>query len=444
VDLDQLAALRTPAGEALLTAAAGLVDRDPVAAATALRAGHPGVDPGVAAAALTRAALRRRALAKFGPDAARMFFTRAGLEQATRGAVAARRAARLVAGGADTVADLGCGLGADALALARAGATVRAVEADPLTAAVAAANAEALGLPVTVAHGDATRASLDGADAVFCDPARRTAGGRRVFSPAAYSPSWDFVTGLPARVPRTVLKLAPGIDHALLPAGAEAEWVSADGELVEAAVWCGPLARVPRRATLLRGAGHAELTGSGAEAAPVRGLDRYLYDPDGAVVRAHLVAEFAATVGGTLADPTIAYVYAPAPARTPFARGYEVLDAAPFHLKRLREALRARGVGRVTITKRGSAVDVERLRRDLRLRGDDELTVVLTRVAGAPTMLLCAPLPGATPVGEAAVDEAPVDEAPVGAAAADEAAAGTTPVGSGPPRGRTEGRHGGG
>jgi hypothetical protein len=213
-----------------------------------------------------------------------------------------------------------------------------------------------------------------------------------VFDPTAFSPPWDFVIGLTERVPRTVLKLAPGIDHALVPPGAEAQWVSVRGEVVEAAFWCGPLAEVPRRATLLRGDEVHELTGSGEELAPVGAVRRYLYDPDGAVVRAHLVAEFAATVDGTLADPTIAYVYADSPTPTPYGRCLEIVEVLPFSLKRLRSALRARGAGRITIAKRGSAVDVERLRRDLKPVGDAELTVVLTRVAGAPTALLCTPV----------------------------------------------------
>jgi predicted RNA methylase len=45
-----------------------------------------------------------------------------------------RRAARLAAAGVTTIADLGCGLGSDALAAARAGIRVYAVDADPLTA----------------------------------------------------------------------------------------------------------------------------------------------------------------------------------------------------------------------------------------------------------------------------------------------------------------------
>ena len=197
------------------------------------------------------------------------------------------------------------------------------------------------------------------------------------------------------RVPRTVLKLAPGIDHALLPPGAEGEWVSVDGDLVEAAFWCGPLAAAPRRATLLRSnSSPMELTGSGTVTAPVGPVGRFLFDPDPAVVRAHLVAEFAALVGGRIGDPAIAYVYTDEPVASPFGRRLEITDVLPFSLKRLRTLLRDRGVGRLEIRKRGSALEPEQFRRDLRLSGPNAGSLVLTRVAGAPTVLLCVPDPG--------------------------------------------------
>jgi hypothetical protein len=412
--VDQLAALRSDAGAAALAAAAELSGDDPLGTAAALRA--RGVAADLAAAAQTQARLRARAAAKFGPDAHRMFFTAAGLEQATRAPVATRRAARLAGAGVRTLADLGCGVGADTIAAARAGIRVYAVEADPVTAEAASANLAALGLDrlAKVEHGRAQDVDLSAVDAVFCDPARRHANsGRRTFDPAAFSPSWDFVTSLPARVPRTVLKLAPGLDHALIPPDAEAQWVSVDRDLVEAALWCGPLAEVPRRATLLRTpspqeGSHlqppatagvpsreqfvAELTGSGERDAPVGPVRRFLLDPDPAVVRARLVAELADQVDGNLADPTIAYLYTDRAPLTPYGRVLEVTEVLPFSGKRLRAALRAAGVGRVEIMKRGSAVDPERLRRDLRLVGDAAATVVLTRLDGAPVALVCRPV----------------------------------------------------
>ncbi|MFG1657237.1 methyltransferase domain-containing protein [Micromonospora chersina] len=394
MDLEQFAALRTPEGSAALDAAARVAGGDPLTAAAALRSA--GVPAGLAAAALTQAELRRRAAGKFAPAASGMFLTRAGLEQATRGVVARRRAERLRAAGVATLADLGCGLGADALAAARAGIRVYGVEADPLTAAMAAANAEAAGLAnlFTVECGDATAFDVTRVDGVFCDPARRKAGtGRRIFDPNAYSPPWDFVTGLAERVPHTVVKVAPGLDHALIPAGAEAEWVSVDGDLVEAALWCGALAEVPRRATVLRGDTAHVLTGGGDAEAPVGRPRRFLYDPDPAVVRAHLVAELAGDLDATLADPSIAYLYGDEARPTPFARCLEITDVLPFSLKRLRALLRERRVGRVEILKRGSALEPEKLRRDLKLAGGEAASLVLTRVAGAPTVLICRPLP---------------------------------------------------
>ncbi|MFC0007052.1 THUMP-like domain-containing protein [Micromonospora siamensis] len=392
MDLDQFAALRTPEGSAALAAATELAGGDPLTSAAALRSA--GVPAGLAATALTQAELRRRAVGKFGPAAAGMFLTRAGLEQATRGPVAARRARRLRDAGVRTLADLGCGLGADALAAARAGIRVYGVEADPVTAALAAANAEAAGLAdlFTVECGDATAFDVSRVDGVFCDPARRRAGtGRRIFDPNAYSPPWDFVTGLAERVAYTVVKVAPGLDHALIPAGAEAEWVSVDGDLVEAALWCGGLAEVPRRATLLRGDDVRRLTGAGDREAPVGPVRRFLYDPDPAVVRAHLVAELATELDATLADPDIAYLYADEARPTPFGRCLEITDVLPFSLKRLRALLRERGVGRVEILKRGSALEPEKLRRDLRLSGGAAASLVLTRVADAPTVLIGRP-----------------------------------------------------
>ncbi|WP_106315509.1 THUMP-like domain-containing protein [Actinoplanes italicus] len=378
--------LRTPEGMKALAAAAEVAGGEPLAAASALRAGGFGAE--LAAAALTQASLRERAAMKFGQVAAGMFFTRAGLEQATRAVVADRRAARLAAAGVRTLADLGCGLGADALAAARHGIAVHAVDADPTTAAMAAANAEAAGLAdrITVECADATTVPVERYDAVFADPARRQAGRGRVFDPKAYSPPWDFIAALPRRVPRTVLKLAPGIDHGLLPPGAEGEWVSVGGDLVEAAFWCGPLAEVPRRAVLL--GPNSVLTGAGNKSAGVGPVGAWIYDPDPAVVRSHLVAEFAESVGGRLADPQIAYVYTDDPVDTPFARRLGVTEVLPFSLKRLRALLRERGVGVLEIRKRGSALVPDQLRKDLRLSGPNTAGLVLTRVEGAPVALL--------------------------------------------------------
>jgi hypothetical protein len=391
VDLAGLSALLTPAGWALLEALPPYREDAAMAVAERLRA--DGVEPALVAAALTQSRLRARARAKFGPFADGMLFTPAGLEQATRLEVAARHARRYAAAGVERVADLGCGIGGDAMALAGLDRTVLAAERDELTAAVATVNLRHWP-DAEVRCEDATTTDLSGVQGVFLDPTRRTASGARVLDPRRASPSWDVVLDLAARIPAVGAKLAPGIPRDLAPASTETQWVSVDGDVVEAGVWFGPLARpgVRHSALVLRG-GQATVVDDVAGARPPVGpVGPYLYEPDGAVVRAGLVGQVAADVGGRLLDPTIAFVTADRAVHTPLARAFAVEDQLPFGLKALRTRLRDRGVGRVEILKRGSAVDVEQLRRQLRLDGGGEATVVLTRVAGQQTVLVCRPL----------------------------------------------------
>nr|WP_233221695.1 class I SAM-dependent methyltransferase [Streptomyces carminius] len=388
--------LLTDEGQRLL---AELREYDPgqeLAVATRLRRDHPAE---LVSAAIAQARLRQRAAAKFGPgddgddgDAARMYFTPDGVEQATRANVAAYRAGRFAALGVRSVADLCCGIGGDAIALARAGIHVLAVDRSPLTCEVAHANAGALGLAdrIEVRCADVAEVDTGGFDAVFADPARR--GGRgRIFDPEAYSPPLSWTVAAARRAPYAALKVAPGIPHEAVPEDAAAEWISDGGEVKEAVLWFGlPTAERATRATLLPGP--RTLAAAGLPDPPAGPVGRYLYEPDGAVVRAHLVAEVAAAVGGRLIDPTIAYVTSDELRPVPYATAYEITDTLPFNLKRLKALLRERGVGTLTVKKRGSAVEPEELRRKLKPSGPNAATVFLTRVAGAPTTLLGRPV----------------------------------------------------
>lgn len=389
VDLDAFRWLLTDDGQRLLARAAGA---DPQSLADAERLRRE-ADPAHVAAALTQVGLRRRAETKLGADAARMYFTPDGLEQATRAPVAAHRAARLRASGLRSVVDLGCGVGGDLVAMARAGLTVAGVDLDPVRVEVARANLAALGLGGAVAVADATEVDLTPFDVAYADPARRSARGR-VFDVDGWMPPWDFVLG---RLERdAVVKLAPGLPHDVVPEGVEAEWVSDHREVKEAVLWSGRLATTARRATVIGDGGLATLTDADLPAAGAlpgaSGVPAYVLEPDGAVIRAGLVTAVAATAQGHLLDPHIAYVGAPAPVTTPFARCYRVLEELPYREKQLRAALRERGVGRLTIKKRGVSVVPDELRKRLALRGDVEATLVLTRLEGRGTALLVEPV----------------------------------------------------
>lgn len=358
--------LLSPEGRAAVDRATDL-DVGTIAAAEAMR---PFGEAG--RLALEQVGLRRRALAKH-PDGDLLWWTAEALEQSTPRAVALHHSRRY--DDAAVVLDLGCSVGGDLLCFGDRGIGVDLDEARCLLAR------ENTGAPVACA--DVTTLSPTGW--VFADPARRH-GGKRGFDPLTWSPSLPQV--LSWRTGGLGVKVAPGIDHDALPADLEVEITSLDGDVKEAMLWRGATTSGHRMTATLLPSG-AQLHGTGAVAS-VGAVGRYLLEPDGAVIRAHLVAEVCDLVGGRLVDASIAYVTAGALVPTGFGRWYEVLDVMPFSLKRLREALR--GVGTVAIKKRGTAVEPETLRRQLKLSGSGSATVVLTRVAGAQTALLVNPL----------------------------------------------------
>ena len=399
--MSELRALLTPEGLELLDELGALDSTAEVARAVSrLRAaGH---SPDLVSAVVGQAHLRSKATAKFGAFAGRMLFTRAGLEQATRLAVAARHAQRIRSVGITRVADLGCGIGGDALAFAGAGLDVLAVDADEVTSVIAAYNLAPFGDSAVVRHGtaeDALDVPGETPGAVWMDPARRTAGHsetRRV-SADDYSPSLDWAFDVAARMP-TGIKLGPAHDRDALPSDSEAQWVSADGSVVELVVWSGALARegVRRAALVIRGERSHELTsGADADDAPVRELGAFLHEPDGAVIRARLIGDVARSLDAGMLDEHIAYLTSDAAVTSPFVQSFRVRETMPATPKAINAVLKANGIGRLEIKKRGVDVDPAAFRRKLTLRGDAEATLILVRVGDQRRAILADRVPAA-------------------------------------------------
>ena len=394
MDQAELRELLSPGGLSLLDSLpAWESSADVVRSVADLRkAGH---SPGLVAAVMSQARLRAKAVAKFGPFAASMLFTETGLEQATRLSVAAQHAGRFQRAGLNWIADLGCGIGADALALAALDLEVTAVERDEVTAAVAAYNLASWS-NARVEHADAEGFDLSGVDGVYLDPARRD-GAKRLKNPSDWSPSLDFAFGLAARLP-TGVKLGPGIDRDLIPDDAEAQWVSVDREVVELGVWFGALARPGvRRAALVVGEhGTSEMVAEeDSEDATTGSLGEYVYEPDGAVIRARLIGDLARTLGGRMIEPSIAYVTADTAVMTPFAACFRVVEELPLDKKAIKRALAARQIGTVEIKKRGVDIDPAVFRTALAPKGPESGTLILTRIGDRRRALLVERVAGA-------------------------------------------------
>lgn len=391
---------------------------DELARSTALR--KEGYSAEVTAALLTQARLRTEAEAKFGPFAAEMLFTRDGLAQATRLPVAAHHARRLLGEGAGesagegagenaaaptTIADLGCGIGADSFAFAGMGAQVTAVDSDEVTAAIASFNLRHLA-NADVEHAHAEDIDTADFDALWFDPARRSIGKGnkrgstlRIADPEDFSPSLSWVIDKALAAKAAGVKLGPALDHELIPDEAEAQWVSHAGEVVEVCLYFGTARQRPGRNALVMGDRtllvHEDDLPTEDEDG-VGELGQYLLEPDGAIVRAGLVTALCPPLQARRLHPKIAYLTTDVEPTGPAATGvraFEITDVLPAKVPSLRKELISRGIGSVVIKKRGADIVPDQVRRQLKLpSGGDKATLVFTRLGDRHVVLLTQPL----------------------------------------------------
>lgn len=421
ITLHDIQFLASPAGEQLMARLAGedLRESNTLRLLTMLRKGFSGEQAG---AALEMARLRVKAVDKFGESAGRMLFTREALEQASDQLVRAYRAREIQnptslppdriqvrevipdSGqhklaispyqSAIHVIDACCGIGADALAFAAAGAAVTGLDMDAVRVEIARYNAAALELAANFEVAD-VRDGLADADVVFFDPARRDESGKRIYDVERYQPPLSLIKGWQHQ--RLMVKLSPGVDLAQLQSyGGMVEFISVDGDLKEAVLHSSrETDDFGLKATLLSGGEVHHWHNPSADFAPVNlqlptsEPRTWLVEPDAAVIRAGLVQAAAAQSGGALLDETIAYFTTDKKPESPWLRAWRVLDWMAFNLKHLRAYLRQHNIGQVTVKKRGSAITPDELIPRLKLKGNDACTLVLTRCKDRQIVLVC-------------------------------------------------------
>lgn len=325
--------------------------------------------------------LRTRGRAKF-ERADAMYFTRRGLEQATDQWVAAYKARRFA--GRGPVVDLCCGIGGDLLALATVAPTA-GVDRDRIAAFLAGANGRSCRRRLAVENGDVARISVGDFASWHLDPDRRP-DGRRTSSLAASSPDAETIARLLRASPDAAIKLAPA---AAVPAAwrerCELEWISRDRQCRQLVAWHGALAASPgqRRATALTADGDVlgSIVGEADVEAPVASsLGEYLFEPDAAVLAARLAGALAAAHGLASVAPGVDYYTGPRSIDDPLMTGFAIDTVLPLDLAVLTRHLRGERIGTLEIKVRGVEHEPERLRRELKLRGDRAATLILTKL----------------------------------------------------------------
>lgn len=360
-------------------------ERDPLRAATKLQAE---LEPELARRCAELHQLRLRSRSRF-PNEFPLFMTAPGLSRASSEAAANARAAHILKRlPRARVSDATCGIGADAMALCRAGARVIASDIDSFLVACAQANLHAWGHEAHVVVADCRRHPAS-ADVLVLDPDRRP-NGERTLDPARWSPPLSAALELAGRHEGACIKLAPAMEtcRAELPRDLSHhwEWVSVDRSLVELCLWTGSLAaQEGHHATLVRdGAVLARYSGSPVPIDPLPevALDSpsFLHDPDPCLVRSRLLGTLAAELDLRGLHPMIALLAGEAPAQSPFLDTFRVLGSAPLDKRRVRELLRAHDVGAIEVRKRGHPDPAEVLAKRFKGPGTRRGTLFVVRL----------------------------------------------------------------
>jgi hypothetical protein len=329
--------------------------------------------------------LRERAREKFS-QAEQMYFTRKGLEQATDEQIASHKAGRFIPPGA--VADLCCGIGGDALALARRGPVI-AVDQDPIACLLVQANSRAGGLDAAhlrTSTGDAATFSLGQLAAWHIDPDRR-AREARTTRVDLFQPPLAAIEALLKCNRNASIKLAPAAEA---PEGwgaeAELEWLGSRGECRQQVAWCGSLARHPgqRTATIVDAAGGPwTIVGTAKEPVPIAAaMGRYLYEPHNVVLAAKLTGALCREHVVAALSFGIAYLTSDALVAEPALAAFEVRDVLPLDQKQLKAWCREHRIGRLEVKKRGVELDPEKLRKAIIADGDQSATLVVMKLGG--------------------------------------------------------------
>jgi len=273
------------------------------------------------------------------------------------------------------VVDLGCGLGADAIAFARAGSPVAAVDRSEERARLAAHNlAAADGGAHVVVRGDASALPARG-DVLYVDPDRRKGRGR-VFRLGDASPPWEVVAQAGRRFRRVLVKAPPALPDEEIPPDAAAEFLSEGGECREALLRLGERDRRGRVAAVHVESGARRVVETGP-AAPAAASGRFVLDPDPALRRAGGVDALAREIGAARVADAVTYLFADDAPETPWVRAYRVLDVFPYRPRDLARHLADAPPRELVVKQRGAGLSEADVRRGLPRAPDGPVRVVL-------------------------------------------------------------------
>lgn len=328
--------------------------------------------------------LRRAAKDKFSKSE-EMFFTSISLEQSTGEVIARHIAKRFKADW--QVADLTCGLGGNAIFLAEKVKKVLAVDLYYEKLDCARENAIAYGVQdkIDFVMGDAFLNIKPGTDAFFLDPARDREGNTKTRSFLNSQPELLKILPLLFEVTHNVaVKISPAFDYEelrALPEEPEVEIISEDNNCKVAMLWFGEFKTAKLRATGFKGEKFFSFKDEGVENSPISEIKKYLYEPNKAISKAHLINEVAAKFSLSKINFNLSFLTSDELVDTEglnIFRKFKILHSEIFSLKIFKEFLKSRGITRAEIMTKHFPMTPEEIRKRLKIKDGGNAVLILT------------------------------------------------------------------
>jgi len=316
--------------------------------------------------------LRQKATNKF-PYAARMLFDSDGLAYATHAAVAAYHGQCFSSD--DVVLDICTGIGSDLLEISKQVHAVHSLDANAKRIRLARYNVTSCGNPkrATFHHCRFEDFTIPKeVTAVFADPLRRNARARYI-DPAEYSPAIDTIFFAleqnNIKNGKCLIKLSPACDYTTLLGLGRIEVISVDGEVKEV-LFINDRESLYKRTAVLLHTKHApfRIVQSTDTIKNVSKAKAYIIEPDAAIIRSGLVAEYAESIQATFLDPYIAYLTTDHIPSAPGGTAYQIHESIPYSVQKIKSYLKKHSITALAIKKRGFAETPKALQKKIGIK----------------------------------------------------------------------------
>jgi hypothetical protein len=339
-------------------------------------------------AAVTLIKLRKKALGKFSKSS-EMFFTPLSLEQSTGEEIARYIAARF--GHPKKIVDLTCSIGGNLIFLAAQAEQAVGIDKNEINIALAKLNSALYKQDKNIKFicGDAYDNIISDANAFFIDPSRERSGKTKTKSILNCEPNLIKIIPEIFKVSQNLgVKISPAFDYQeikLLPSEPEIEIISEDNVCKVVMLWFGDFKTCRRRATCFIGEKvfsyqkKDSLKSVKVVAEPLA----YLYEPNKAIIKAHLIEEIAEEFALDKVNRQTSYLTSNKLIQKDkeLFRIWKIINCAPFSIKEIKAELKLKKIERINIiTKRFPQKPAE-LYKKLKIKEGSDYFLIVTALS---------------------------------------------------------------